>query len=464
MHITPNTCGVCWKGQYVNGVCSNCHHKMTPPADRRTDALPLGAQLKQRYTIGEVLGNGGFGITYSVWDNVHNNRVALKELYPRRDVSRGEDNVTVKIVEGQEDYFNELAIRFENEANLLQSLCKECDVVKVYDLFHENGTVYYTMEYLDGCDLRSYLMKNGPMKWEVLQPKLQEVLQTLSVLHSKNLIHRDISPDNLFLTKDNRLRLIDFGSVRTYQGSTSFTVFLKQHFAPWEQYKSNGKQGPYTDIYALSVTMYMLLTAKLPPKAPDRMAGTQVIPLKTLCPTIPDRASKAIEKGMNLKAEERFQTADEFLYALTGTKPKPKTPKHEPPKPEPPKPEPPKSEPPKTPVTPSKNELVYWIHGRAGVYKDKRRTLDKNKEIRLGRLNHNDIPFPPETYGVSRNHCSVFINTQGDIFIKDNKSAYGTFLNNQKVGENWTKVASGSYVRLGGDNGQEIFQIYCTVK
>lgn len=443
MNIPQNTCTVCWKGQYLNGICTSCHHKMTPQSERRTDALPLRSVLKQRYIIGEVLGNGGFGITYSAWDTKFNNRVAIKELYPRKDVCRDEDDATIKVIGGQEEYFSDLMIRFENEAELLQSLGRECDVVKVYDLFRANGTAYYSMEYLDGCDLRNYLLKNGPLKWEFLKPRLQEVLKTLEVLHSKNLIHRDISPDNLFLTKDNKLRLIDFGSVRTYQGATSFTVFLKQHFAPWEQYKSNGKQGPYTDIYALSVTVYMLLTGKLPPKAPDRVAGTQVIPLKTLCPQVPDKVSKAVEKGMNLKAEDRFQSAAEYLHALMGTAAPPP-----PPPPPPPSPT----------ILPT--SVAYWIQGRTGFYAGKRKKLDKGREIRLGRLEHNDIPFPINTYGVSRNQCSLFISASGELFVKDNKSAYGTYINDKKVNENWTKVASGSYLRVGG----EVLQLYFTAE
>ena len=451
MQISPNTCNVCWNGQYVNGICTSCQSKKKTMTERRSDALPLRTGLKQRYIIGDVLGNGGFGITYSAWDNTRNCRVALKELYPRNDVCREGDDLTIKVIGGQKD-FQEMMVRFENEAQLLQSLSQDCDVIKVYDLFHANGTVYYSMEYLDGYDLRTYLVKNGPMKWEFLRPKLLEVLQTLDVLHAKNLIHRDISPDNLFLTRDNKVRLIDFGSVRTYQGNETITTFLKPHFAPLEQYKTNGKQGPYTDIYALSVTVYMLLTGKIAPSAPDRvMSAAKVIPLKTLCPQLPDYVAKAVEKGMSLKAEDRFQTAGEYIQALGGA-PKPSVP------PTPPKPPIP-TVPPVPPVPPAPQEqLTYWIQGRSGFYAGKRKRLEKNKEIRIGRLEPNEIPFPNGTFGVSREQCSIFISATGDIFVKDRHSRYGTYLNEQKVGENWTRVPSGSYLRIGG----EMLQLYYT--
>ena len=110
MHISPNTCNICWNGQYVNGICTSCQSRKKLPTDRRSDALPLRTVLKQRYIIGDVLGNGGFGITYSAWDNVRNCRVALKELYPRNDVCREGDDLTIKVIGGQKD-FQEMMVR-----------------------------------------------------------------------------------------------------------------------------------------------------------------------------------------------------------------------------------------------------------------------------------------------------------------------------------------------------------------
>lgn len=446
MYFSPNTCPVCWKGQHVDGVCSSCNHTQTPTYERRADALPLFTLLKQRYVIGEVLGNGGFGITYSAWDTVNNERVALKELYPRKDVSREMDDITVKVLDGQEEYFETLIKRFQDEAELLQELGKECDIVGVYDRFSENGTVYYTMEYLDGIDLRTYLKRNGPMSWSFLEPRLANLLSTLGTLHAKNLIHRDISPDNLFLTKDSKIRLIDFGSVRTYQGNNSFTVFLKQHFAPWEQYKSQSKQGPYTDIYSLSVTMYMMLSGKLPPKAPDRaMQKVEVVPLRTYCPTLPARVASAIEKGMNLRPEDRFQSAAEYMKAL-GIKKKVEA-----------------EEAPAKTVDDKKQinkrpGLAYWLHGRSGYYSGRRKNLPLNTEITVGRLTDKAVPYPDNHLGVSRNQCSIFVTASGEMFVKDNQSRFGTFLNDRKLGFNWTKADSGSYIRFGS----EVFQLYVT--
>ena len=444
MYLSPNTCNICWQGQYVNGICSSCQSKMVSPAERRVDALPLHYALKNRYIIGDVLGKGGFGITYSAWDNQSNRRVALKELYPRNDVYR-DSGCSVRIPTGKEQDFTEMVRRFEDEARLLMLLDGDCGSLKVYDLFRANGTVYYSMEFLDGFTLKTYLEKNhGGMKWEVLYPMILEILRTLDALHAKNLIHRDISPDNLFLTKDNRLRLIDFGSVRTYEGATTFTKFLKPHFTPIEQYSSVSPQGPFTDLYALSVTLYMLLTNKVIPKAPERLTGAKVIPLSTLRPDVPAQAAQVIEKGMNVKASQRYQTAAEYYKALTGKDIRPG--------PGPgPAPEGPK-------VVTQSDKRVYWVEGVVGVYANRRAMLERNMELRFGRNMNNFVPYPMETYGVSRNHCSVYISATGDIFVKDNKSSYGTFLNDQRVGQNWVKVPSGSYLRLGG----EVLKLYYT--
>lgn len=395
--------------------------------ERRSDALSNTTVLKERYMIGDVLGNGGFGITYSAWDKETNCKVAMKELYPRQDVYREPDEITVKVVPGQEQFFDELFKKFEDEAKLLIQLNGENNIIKVYDLFYANNTIYYSMEYLDGCDLKTYIKQHGPMPWEQLGPMMYQVLQALGTLHKQNLIHRDISPDNLFLTKDAQLHLIDFGSVRTYQGNRSFTVFVKQHFAPWEQYETNGKQGPWTDIYSLSVSMYMLLSGKLPPKAPDRKMGKKVVPLETYCPRMSSRVARAIEKGMNFEARERFQSAEEYIQALYGGAQT-------------------------VPKNGSGIQLSkHWIYGCSGVYAGKRLRLYVNQTIAFGRQPSNNVVFPDTTTGVSRNQCALYVNASDILFIRDTGSTYGTFLNNVRIDGNWTQVPQGSNIRFGNE-------------
>ena len=265
-------CQSCMMGTYVNGVCSHCHRRQKSAAARDPSALPLGLVLHQRYRLGDVLGRGGFGITYAAWDLCQNLPVAIKELFPKQDVRREGDGKTVAVLRGQEAYFAQISQRFSQEATLLLKLQENRSVVRVYRLFSENNTVYYVMEYLDGLDLNAWLQQHGPMPWARLSGIIAAVLDALEALHTVGLIHRDLSPDNIFLTRDGTVRLIDFGSVRAYEDSSHFTVFVKKSFAPWEQYQTNSAQGPWTDIYSLCVTMYFALSGKLPPMASERRA------------------------------------------------------------------------------------------------------------------------------------------------------------------------------------------------
>ena len=431
-----NVCTMCWRGVTYNGKCNRCNHVQ---AERKVNALPLMSTLNHHYCIGEVLGNGGFGITYSAWDSKNKRRVALKELFPGKYVFRAPDRKTVRPGPGYEQTMSALSKKYIDEANLLRAIDGQCNTIRVYDLFQDNGTVYYAMEFLEGCDLQTYINQHGPMDWRTLAPMMEQILRTLGTLHKQNLIHRDISPDNIYLTKDNSVRLIDFGAVRTYQGVDRFTVIAKICFAPWEQYDVNGKQGPWTDIYALSVTMYYLLTGILPPTPVERMQGIKkVVPIAACCPMIPQEVASAIEKGMSLRMEDRFQTAEEFAQALRVR-----------PTPFPPPPPPP-------PPPPSQQKLSpYWLCGQSGVYAGKKKQLRVGKEITFGRLLSNAVAFPEKTVGVSRNQCALLITESGEIFVKDCGSSYGTFLNNERIGGNWTKAAPGSTLRFG----KEIFRV-----
>lgn len=431
MGATLNICTACWQGNYVNGICENCRHPKEAEAKRRMDALPLMDIVRGRYTVGEVLGKGGYGITYSAWDNVQMQRVALKELFPNTSVTRGGDNRTVVPNKGHEAYFSDLKTKFEEEAVRPKKLTEECNAVKVFDSFHCNNTVYYAMEYLEGCDLNAYRKQHGLLSWDFLAPIMRDLLRTLEVLHKENLIHRDISPDNIFLTNDGVVKLIDFGAARAYQGTLNFTVLKKAKFAPWEQMVSDGNQGPWTDLYALSVTMYLLLSGKLPPEAKDRVVGAPVIPLDQECPDLPPEVVKAIEKGMSVRIRDRFLSAEEYRNALF-----------------------PQEQVPEVPVV---EEKVYWLRGRRGYYAGQKKQLSLSTEVRFGRWYTNDVIFPETMAGVSRNQCALYIDEAGNAFVKDIGSSYGTFLNGERLGDQWTPAGLGDSITFGNEE----FQLVC---
>ena len=137
-------------------------------------------------------------------------------------------------------------------------------IVTVHDYFEENNTAYIIMEYVDGCTMKEYIKANGPMECSKVLHLMKPVMEALENIHSKNMIHRDVSPDNIMIRSDGQLKLIDFGAARIMQEDEekSFTVMLKRGYTPEEQYRTKGEQGPWTDVYALCATMYYMLTAE----------------------------------------------------------------------------------------------------------------------------------------------------------------------------------------------------------
>ena len=225
-------------------------------------ALPVGTILNNRYHIGRVLGKGGFGITYAAYDTKMNCLVAIKEYCPMGLALRvpGNPVITVSRKESEASFRNG-AEKFYEEAQMVSQFNGNRNIISVYDFFYENDTVYYSMGYLNGQSLKSYLMTNKATEGQAVRI-MQDISNALVVTHSMNILHRDISPDNIMLCDDGTIKLIDFGAARQViaEQSQSLSIILKQGFAPLEQYQKRGKQGPWTDIYALGATIYNAIT------------------------------------------------------------------------------------------------------------------------------------------------------------------------------------------------------------
>ena len=426
----------CFYGSVVNGVCARCRQPEQTPDMRKSNALPLHNLLHGRYHIGDVLGNGGFGITYAAWDNQTGRRVAVKEFFPNRDMVRLTDRYTARPVEGQEEYIRHASECFINEANLLMSLQGQEGVVSLYNLFSANGTYYYAMEYLEGMNLAEYLMKNGKMTWSRLSPLLIPVLRALDMLHRSNLIHRDISPDNIFLTGNSQARLIDFGSVRTYQDTRSFTTFMKHNFAPWEQYQTNGDQGPWTDIYALCVTVYYSLTGVLPPKAPDRKLGDTTQPLSALCPQLPGSIAAAIHRGMAVNIPDRYADVRQLAQALGLQISLPAQPSPPPPPPLPPPP-----------------DRQFRLVCAGGYFQGRQWPLTANVQLHIGRRPQCEIQYPAGMTLISGSHCMVTVDGSGAVLVRDDNSKNGTWLDSVPLqGGVWYRARRGSRIRFAQDD------------
>lgn len=442
-------CTNCLTGTVRNGTCTYCHKSVNEASKQPANALPVRYMLGSQYYLGKVIGNGGFGITYLAWDCIEQRRVIVKELYPRQDVQRDPASKMVVPLKGQEDYFRKLKHRFKEEAQILYSFRHEPSVMNVYRLMEDNNTVYYSMEYLSGFDLKTYMEQQGKLGWPQLSGYIRKILYTLHILHGQNLIHRDISPDNIFLTSVTDAKLIDFGSVRNYNSGQGLTTILKQVYAPVEQYFTNGDQGPWTDIYALSVTMYHALSGSRPPRATDRAVRDGAIQIGRLCPELPEHVARAITRGMEVRAENRFQSVEEMAEALfpgeklfvsekqyvTGRHREEEKPDE---------------------GAPAGNEPgthSCTIRCTAGAFSGRRIGISPGDSVSFGRDRQCSVNYPVDSPGISRRQFCLWCDQYGNLFIQDENSTYGTLVSGYRIEPGkWYKLERGNTIGFAGEN------------
>ena len=290
--------------------------------------LPPGTVLHNKIIIGSTLGEGGFGITYLGRDRNLDIPVAVKEYYPYGFVNRiytVSAQVTCSSDEEKKDFFERGRARFLQEARVLARFSGKRGIVAVHDFFEENNTAYIVMEYLDGKTLKQYVDEHGAPapdgKHKLLTPAetlrlLTPVMQSLQLLHKENVIHRDISPDNIMVLDDD-VKLLDFGAARVMDsGNKSRSVMLKPGYAPWEQYSSKGDQGPCTDIYALCATIYECVTGRRPPEAPERMEQDPLKRPSELGVSVPKSMETALLKGLAVYPADRYQDIAQMMEDL----------------------------------------------------------------------------------------------------------------------------------------------------
>ena len=284
--------------------------------------LRKGTRLIGRYTVEGVLGQGGFGITYLGMDELHKKKVAIKEFFPQGIVTRNieyEDTVTVTLV-GEKENYDKGKERFLKEAQTMAMFSKDKGIVKALDFFEINNTAYIVMEYLEGVTLKQYLRENKRIVAEDLVELLVPLIEALDEIHSQGLIHRDISPDNIMVLPDGRIKLMDFGAARDYTefGEKSLSIVLKPGYAPPEQYQTHGVQGPWTDIYALCATMYKCITGENPPDAIERVMDDHLKKISAFGIPVLPQIEEAIIKGMSVAAKDRYQNVGDFCEDLYG--------------------------------------------------------------------------------------------------------------------------------------------------
>ena len=314
-------CMGCMTDKGNEQICPKCGLNEAEISNISPVFLKPGTELNGRYTVGLALGQGGFGITYIGYDNILNTRVAIKEYYPADIAGRTSNDGTVSAyTQGSDEYFKGKT-RFIEEARTLAKFSDHPCIVGVKDCFDANGTAYMVMEFLEGVNLKEYLKrKGGKVSVNEAVSILTPVMDALRAVHNVGIIHRDISPDNIYITTDARVRLIDFGAARqSIGGQRSLSIMLKPGYAPEEQYRTKGNQGPWTDVYALTATFYRMITGTVPPDSLERvMEDTLEIPNE-----LPTHIREALRNGLAVRASERFKNVEQLRAALNGGKVQP---------------------------------------------------------------------------------------------------------------------------------------------
>lgn len=292
-------------------LCPHCGFIVGTPTEM-VNHLPYGTRLQDRYIVGKALGHGGFGITYIAWDDEEQSIVAIKEFFPHSLSMRnpGEKKVYCYVTDSAK-YYTDGIRKMMDEGRKLSRFIENENIVDVYDFFEENNTAYIVMEYLEGRDLKKYLDEvGGKLEPQAAIRIMLPVLNALADMHSDNLIHRDIAPDNIFICDDGRIKLLDFGSARlaVQDADRSLSVLIKPGYAPKEQYLSRSKQGPWTDVYAACATLYRIVTGEIPVPSTERDS----IPLKSFA-KFGLRGHEALEdvilRGMEPEVEDRIKYA-----------------------------------------------------------------------------------------------------------------------------------------------------------
>lgn len=370
-------------------------------------SLELGCVINRKYMIGSVLGIGGFGMTYlsqNIWTQ---DIYAIKEYFPGEWAMRAEDTISVKPKDDKKSRFYEHGLEvFINEAKILKGLSEDDVVVNVVDFFYENNTAYIVMEYINGLTLAKYMHNNNQtIALGMAEKIILSVAKSMSKIHSLGLLHRDISPDNIMILPGGDIKLIDFGATRQYilNETTDMSVLIKPGFAPVEQYSRNGKQGPWTDVYALAATYYYILSGKKPLSSMDRCTGEEQTPLYKVNHEVPRRLSDVIEHAMELEYSKRIRSMRDFIYEIE-----------------------------KTHIENGKKHALYvTIRVDRKIRKLK---FSTDKILRIGRSD-DECDICIKKSEISRIHCEIRYDTGRDKFIVRDYSKNGTYIDEGLIGK-----------------------------
>lgn len=304
------------KGQY--DVCPFCGYaEGTPP--KQPHHLVPGTILRNQFIVGTVIGFGGFGITYKCFDRTLGVTVAVKEFYPAGLVNRSPGESQVGLLSGEKaGQYKEQLKRFLMEAQSVARFGKAKDIVNVYEFFEQNGTAYIIMEYIDGILLKDYLEKQGAMHPEAARKFIIPIIEAVKKIHGEGIIHRDISPDNIFIMNEDTIKVFDFGAAilnDSQEGMAGEAVIKVGYSAP-EQYRDKARQDFYTDVYSVGAILYQMLTGVKPLESTEREYKDTLKSPHELGAELSSNMDRAVMEALAVQPELRFQNIRQLEDAL----------------------------------------------------------------------------------------------------------------------------------------------------
>jgi serine/threonine protein kinase len=412
---SEHVCMGCMKEKGSVERCPYCDW-LEGTAPESTLHLPPRTLLQDKYLIGRVLGQGGFGITYLAWDSLLDRKLAVKEFFPRELATRNSADNTVRVHSSSYDeQFSYGLDKFLDEAKTLAKFDNHPNVIAVKDFFRANGTAYLVMNYLEGCTLKDYLLYKGvALTFDEALAVTLPVLDALQTVHEAGVLHRDISPDNIFITAQGSIIVLDFGAARHALGEKgkNLSIILKPGYAPEEQYRSRGVQGPWTDIYAVAATFYHAVTGTMPQESLDRLAVDQLVSPSLMGVAISPTAEQALLKALAVNAENRYKTVGEFRDAIMagGESTAPVA---------------------ETLIEAAQANKAAELNQLAQPFPAEPRAAGQpSAVINIGRHDSNDLVLSDQ--GASRFHAAVY-EQNGNWYLLDRDSTHGTFINGQRV-------------------------------
>ena len=308
-------CNQCMEKLNEGNICPHCGYDESKSQDIPY-ALQPGTILNGKYLIGNVLGQGGFGITYIGLDLALDIKVAIKEYYVTSSASRVDGKTQQVYWMHKPDNMD----HFIKEARRMAKLEKMPEIAHVRDVFYANNTAYIIMEYVNGQTLKQYLQKNGTMSWEHTIRLMLPVISALGRVHSEYIIHRDVTPDNLMMEPQGTLRVLDLGAAGdlSQNNGQASQMVAREGFSPYEQYLKNGKIGPWTDVYSVCATIYYCCTGKVIPDAyarVDQLINTHDGRIQ-MDAVIPRAGAEILQKGLALNAKDRIQNMQDLAVQL----------------------------------------------------------------------------------------------------------------------------------------------------